>query len=166
MKEKHTELTPPQHPWKDRLEGLTRGKGDFYYWGPNYTVDPIVITNEEVPKILLIKRIDNGKWAIPGGFINEGEDPIVAGRRELKEETGYVLGPFEPKLVYAGPVDDHRATLDAWPETIALLWTVESTGKVKADDDAEDVAWVPLDKLPKDLHGSHLKLITMAVQGL
>jgi 8-oxo-dGTP pyrophosphatase MutT (NUDIX family) len=31
-------------------------------------------------------------WEIPGGLLDLGEDPIAAGRRELREETGFAGG--------------------------------------------------------------------------
>ncbi len=34
--------------------------------------------------------IDTFSWELPGGVIEAGEDPVVAGLRELSEETGYV----------------------------------------------------------------------------
>lgn len=154
------------HPWHDRLEGLPEGKGNFYYWGPNYTVDPIVMTMEDIPKILLIRRRDNDKWALPGGFLDENESPIDAGRRELLEETGLKIDEVEPTIVYTGPVHDHRATVHAWPETIAMLWMVVSPSDVTAHDDAADAKWIPIDKLPNELHGSHKELIAKALQVL
>jgi ADP-ribose pyrophosphatase YjhB (NUDIX family) len=41
-------------------------------------------------KILLVKegRVDRGKWNQPAGWIDKGEKPIVAAKREAEEETG------------------------------------------------------------------------------
>ncbi len=39
-------------------------------------------------KLLLIRRRDNGLWALPGGFIEPGETLAEATRRELLEEAG------------------------------------------------------------------------------
>lgn len=153
-----TEL--PLHPWRDRLEQLPEGKGNFYYWGPNYTVDPIVIKDD---KLLLIQRGDSGDWALPGGFVDPGEDPVKAGLRELSEETNLTLEDTSPQLVYTGPVDDPRSTLHAWPETTALLWRVNGGYAIAANDDAQDAAWVPLNHLPSKLHGSHAALIEQAI---
>ncbi|MEO8691350.1 MAG: NUDIX domain-containing protein, partial [Candidatus Saccharimonas sp.] len=84
-------LERPLHPWHARLDNLAEGKGNFYHWGPNYTVDLVVITSGDMPAILLIQRADTGDWALPGGFIDQGETPIEASLRELQEETGLVL---------------------------------------------------------------------------
>ena len=156
----NTPTERPLHPWRDRLEQLPEGKGNFYHWGPNYTVDPIVIADG---KLLLIQRDDSGAWALPGGFVDPGEDAVAAGLRELSEETDLTLDDTDPQLVYEGPVDDPRTTLHAWPETTALLWRTTGEQPIAAGDDARNVAWVPLDALPSELHGSHGELIEQAI---
>jgi isoleucyl-tRNA synthetase len=49
----------------------------------------LVIKNSKW-EILLLKRRSSGLWAIPGGKIEDGETPLEAAKRELKEETGIV----------------------------------------------------------------------------
>ena len=39
-------------------------------------------------EILLIRRTDNGNWAVPGGGMDLGESIIQAAVRETREETG------------------------------------------------------------------------------
>ena len=55
-------------------------------------------------KIMLIKRSDNGLWAVPGGLAEVGETLAEAAQRELWEETGIrgqvtqLLGIFDSRL--------------------------------------------------------------------
>lgn len=47
-------------------------------------------------KILLVKSsIHGGKWELPGGFIEAGEDPADTAIRECREETGWKFSPIE-----------------------------------------------------------------------
>lgn len=160
------QLGRPLHPWREQLPDLMEGRGRYWRWGPNFTVDPIVITRGHTPKILLIRRRDNGKWALPGGFIDPGEHPHAAARRELSEETGLILDTEEPQLCYQGPVLDERSRLHAWSETTALLLYSDSPAPVQAGDDAADARWVDLREIHTlgELHGSHTALIETALR--
>jgi ADP-ribose pyrophosphatase YjhB (NUDIX family) len=40
-------------------------------------------------RVVLIKRADNGRWALPGGYAEVGSQPSVNALRELHEETGF-----------------------------------------------------------------------------
>jgi mutator protein MutT len=55
----------------------------------------VFLINEKTNKILLAKRInnshENGKYGLPGGKIDFGEEPADAAIREIKEETGLVV---------------------------------------------------------------------------
>jgi 8-oxo-dGTP diphosphatase len=74
----------------------------IYFQDPKVAVIVRVILDG---KVLMVKRNmdpEKGKWALPAGFIDYGEDPREAAKREVKEETGLdvtitrlidVLGP-------------------------------------------------------------------------
>src|ERR1700754_2531089 len=47
----------------------------------------VVVTNED-GEILLIRRSDNGNWALPGGAMDIGESLPDTAIRETAEETG------------------------------------------------------------------------------
>jgi len=155
----------PLHPHLDELGPLPTGKGAYWGWGPNYTADPIVITTEDRPRVLLIHRNDTGDLALPGGFVDDKElnEPIKASYRELEEETGLAL-TSSGTLVYQGIVDDPRTTANAWPETSAYLFNVAEPLPVQAGDDAREAGWYFIDELPDNLYGSHAALIQKAIE--
>lgn len=155
----------PLHPWLDTLPDLPEGKGCFWNWGPNYTVDPIVISRGSTPQLLLIRRGDNGKLALPGGFM-EDESPETAALRELAEETGITEVADKPVECYRGPVHDERSTRNAWPATTSLLMHTAEATEPHAGDDASDACWFPLRDVRAltALHGSHAELIRDAVR--
>ncbi|MEO8691283.1 MAG: NUDIX hydrolase, partial [Candidatus Saccharimonas sp.] len=66
------------------------------------------------------------------------------------------------EFIYRGPVDDPRSTLHAWPETTAYLWRLDEKCTVIASDDARNATWMPLDRMPDKLYGSHAILAKCA----
>lgn len=142
--------------------GVITGKGAYWNWGPNFTADPIVITQTKQPRILLIQRGDTGAWALPGGFVDKGEiNPEVSARRELKEEANFDA-PTGATLVYSGVVGDVRTTAHAWPETSAYLYRVGRHSPIRAGDDAKDARWFRLQDIDGLLFGSHNFLVSEA----
>jgi ADP-ribose pyrophosphatase YjhB (NUDIX family) len=57
--------------------------------------------------ILLVKSSYRRGWGLPGGFLDPGEDPLIGGLRELREETGSSL--HEPTVVVTS---DRRHHID------------------------------------------------------
>ncbi len=138
----------------------TTPERQLWFEGPNYTADAVVI-NLAREEILLIQRSDTGDWALPGGFLNQGESALEAARREAKEETGTSLST-EGVLIYRGIVDDPRNTDSAWIETAAFIFTIHEPLEINAGDDAINVSWVPLTKLPP-LYASHKAIVGTAL---
>lgn len=108
------------------------------------TADNVITTGKEV---LLIKRKNQpfaGFWALPGGFIDPGETPEQAARRELEEEAGMQLNvPMKFIGKFFKPGRDPRMN-DVW--SYAYLAKV-SKDTITAGDDASDAQWVPISKL-------------------
>jgi ADP-ribose pyrophosphatase YjhB (NUDIX family) len=54
-------------------------------------------------RILLVRRADNGRWAVPGGYMEPGETFKEACAREVLEETGLRVRPGRLVAVYTSP---------------------------------------------------------------
>ncbi|MCH9674637.1 MAG: NUDIX hydrolase [Gammaproteobacteria bacterium] len=100
-------------------------------------------------RVLLVKRAkppEKGKWCLPAGYLDYGEDPREAAARELLEETHLQVQVNEIFDVYFNPVSD-----PSQPGASALiLYAVEvAGGTLRADDDASDAQFFDLNALPE-----------------
>jgi ADP-ribose pyrophosphatase YjhB (NUDIX family) len=53
--------------------------------------------------ILLVRRVDNGQWDVPGGYMDPGESVTEACAREVQEETGVQVRVGRLIAVYNSP---------------------------------------------------------------
>ena len=104
-------------------------------------------------RIVLIRRSDSGKWGLPGGMIDWGEDIPNAASRELEEETGLKLIKIRRlRGVYSDPKRDPRI------HSISVLLEVEAEGELEPEDKLEilQVKAFTRDELPLgDLSHDH-----------
>jgi 8-oxo-dGTP diphosphatase len=121
----------------------------YPYPRPSVTVDIALVTREDRQRVLLIQRKADpfaGQWALPGGFVDEGERLIDAARRELKEETGLEQTELEQFRTFGNPGRDPRG----WTVSVVHLARVAPDQlNAVAGDDAADARWFSLDELPE-----------------
>lgn len=121
----------------------------FVHWAHSApAVSAFVSDGEE--RVLLARRAhdpDAGLWDAPGGFLEEGEDPLDGLRRELLEETGLRVepGPF------VGAFVDVYGTGPEAPPVLNLVWEVSVAGGEAAPaDDVSELRWFPREELPPE----------------
>jgi ADP-ribose pyrophosphatase YjhB (NUDIX family) len=56
------------------------------------------LVQDDGGRVLLVRRSDDGRWAMPGGWVEPGETPAEAAVRETLEETGLVV--TDPQIVH------------------------------------------------------------------
>ena len=115
--------------------------------------------------VLLIRRGWDpyvGRWALPGGHVDAGEQTAVAARRELLEETGVDVGSLGLVGVYAAPGRDPRGryVTFAYAATLAGPPPMPTAG-----DDATEARWWPVVELaPQQMAFDHDQILAAAVR--
>lgn len=112
------------------------------------TAGAIVVNDRN--EVLLVKRsphlLNGNKYAIPGGFLDRGENTEEAALRELKEETGY-----EGKIEHLFQIVDNPDRPKEDRQNVDFRYVVKIIGgEMKDNIEVSSVRWVELDKLPTD----------------
>jgi 8-oxo-dGTP diphosphatase len=136
------------------------------------TVDIVLLTirNGRL-SVLLVQRGGHpykGAWAVPGGFIDAGEDADEAARRELAEETGIEgpVGHLEQLRTYSDPERDPRMRVIS----IAYLGFLPDLPAPSAGSDAAAARWWATDDLAAgspdapELAFDHERIVADAVE--
>lgn len=108
---------------------------------PLPTVD-VFIQLEDGRVVLVRRRNPPHGWALPGGFVDEGERLDRAAIREAKEETGLDVELLEQFFTYSDPRRDPRR------HTISTVFIARASGEPKGSDDAAEARAFPLDEIP------------------
>ena len=112
-----------------------------HYNDPKIAVGVAVFRDDE---LLLVRRVmepGRGKWALPGGWVDAGQDPREAAAREALEEAGVVVRVGEIVDAFLNPPADGGA--------LFLLFRGHwVSGDAVAGDDADDAGFFSRDSLP------------------
>jgi len=138
----------------------------YEYPHPAVTTDIVIFTLEDNElKVLLIRRAGEpfkDSWALPGGFIEIGEDLEACALRELEEETGVTGVYLEQLYTFGRPDRDPRERVI----TVAYYALVPIDRlSIRAASDAAEVGWFPCKRLPA-LAFDHSQIIQLALERL
>ncbi len=126
------------------------------YRNPVPTVDIIIETETEKKRGIVLIRRKNPPygWAIPGGFVDYGENLEDAAVREAKEETSLDVRLIRQFHTYSDPSRDPRQ------HTITTVYIASANGEPLGMDDAAEARIFTTGEIPSDMafdHGSILK---------
>jgi ADP-ribose pyrophosphatase YjhB (NUDIX family) len=108
----------------------------------------VVVTNDK-GEILLIRRSDNGNWAVPDGAIDLGESLAEAAVRETREESGIACEVTGLVGIYTDPrhIILYTSNGEARQEFSIVLMARHLEGTPAPSDETSEVRWVPRDDL-------------------
>lgn len=140
--------------WEGRLRGFCETCNEPLYENPIPAT--CLIVTDETGNLLLVRRSvapKKGFWCLPGGYMELGEEPEEAALRELKEETG-LSGRIDHLVGVA-------ASSNAIYGTVALICYAVTAyeGTMMPGDDAAEVAFFSVDRLPEIAFESHRRFI-------
>jgi ADP-ribose pyrophosphatase YjhB (NUDIX family) len=109
-----------------------------------------VIVISDAGEILLIRRTDNGNWAVPGGAIDLGESVAQAAVRETHEESGIECEITGIVGIYSDPkhVILYTSNGEARQEFSIVLTASPLSGQPTPSSESSAVRWVPPSELP------------------
>jgi len=131
-------------------------------WGvrlvePRFMVTAGAIVTDERGRVLVLEhrfRAGSG-WGIPGGFLEKGEQPEEALRRELREEIGLELE--SAKIAFARTLKK--------PRQIEIIFHCRPRGSIGRNNaEIKSAGWFELDKLPQGLGRDQRRLINRALK--
>lgn len=128
-----------------------------------------VVTDDD-DRVLLARWVEGRRvaWTMPGGGLEEGEDPELAVRRELREETGFHIATTELLGIHSRVIpasrrvrrDENRAPL----HTLRIVYRAQITGgelRYEKNGSTDMAAWFTLDQVAKL---QRVKLVDIALK--
>jgi ADP-ribose pyrophosphatase YjhB (NUDIX family) len=132
----------------------------FLYENPVPAATALVL--DSGGRILLVRRNrepGRGEWALPGGFVENGESPAEAARRELEEETGLRGdGALLVDVIYQESEFYRTALLIIGYRFSAF------EGELRPGDDADEAGFFEPQSLPPLAFESHRRLIETVLE--
>ncbi|WGS22307.1 MULTISPECIES: NUDIX domain-containing protein [unclassified Bradyrhizobium] len=134
------------------------------------------------PEVLLVHpggpfwaKKDDGAWSIPKGLYEDGEDPLVAAKREFEEETGQrpagsfvELGVFKQpggKQVSAWAFEGEFDLASFKSNSFAMEWPPKS-GRLAEFPEADRADWFPVKDAFRKVTGGQVAILKSLLENL
>jgi ADP-ribose pyrophosphatase YjhB (NUDIX family) len=121
---------------------------------PTFTVSAAAVVLNEKDEVLLLNHIlrPGGGWGLPGGFLDAGEQPADALRRELMEETGIELSDL--RMFQVRTLGRH----------IEILFSARTNGDPKVmSREIKELGWFRPDAMPERLPNAQKRAIELVL---
>jgi 8-oxo-dGTP diphosphatase len=130
-------------PVADKPRRVCPNCGFIYFTDPKVGVGVFVVHDGKILLVQRRMRPEIGKWSIPAGFVDQGEDPQETAVREAREETNLNVAIEGLIGVYQNPPAQGGASLFIMYKARLL------GGTLQAGDDAAAAAFFAPDDLPE-----------------
>ena len=131
-----------EHMHTGKLRPTCPACGWVYFPDPKVAVAALIRKDD---RVLLVKRRyepQRGRWTMPSGFVDAGEDPVEAVKRECLEETGLVISDITLLDVLHSQEHHHGASI------LIVYRAKVGTGEIKPADDVTRAAYFLMNDLP------------------
>jgi 8-oxo-dGTP pyrophosphatase MutT (NUDIX family) len=115
----------------------------------------ITLVLDDADRVLMMWRhrfvCDQWGWELPGGIVDQGEEPAATAAREVEEETGWRPEKVEHITTYQpmiGMVDS--------PHEVYMAHRATYVGEPTASEEAAVIRWIPIDDLSEMMRRGEL----------
>jgi 8-oxo-dGTP diphosphatase len=121
-----------------------------------FTVSVAAIIIDRDGKVLILEHLlrPGSGWGIPGGFIEPGEQPETAIRREIREETGIELENL--KMLRVRTINRH----------VEILFRAESDGTAEVKSrEIKSLGWFAASEMPAEMSPAQKSVVEKVLRG-
>ncbi|HEY0070398.1 MAG TPA: NUDIX hydrolase [Chloroflexia bacterium] len=122
-----------------------------------------VFVLNEAGEALILEGYKHGlgrsSWQMVGGYLEEGEDPLLAAQREMREETGYASDDWRHLGSFVVDANRHVGTGHFY-----LARDARSVARPEHDDlEGFEIRWVSLEEVGRALRDGRVGIISYGV---
>jgi ADP-ribose pyrophosphatase YjhB (NUDIX family) len=120
------------------------------------------VLRDNTGRVLLVRRTDNGTWALPAGMMELGESLRDCAVREVREETGLIARELTPFAVYTRAPDTGPDMYGHTYQHVTLSVRIDAyDGTLQhTTDETTDAGWFSPGALPEPLREGVRRTLT------